>query len=103
LGNPKNWWQGGWSLVLADRGSTDIGLLFRREKNELLLFFNGGIVEGIFDGEHTKGLFGADEKRTKQLDEWKRQYAQPEFSAQKRSNQAMQPTASPCTASVSDD
>jgi hypothetical protein len=79
LGERQNWWHGGWGHLLVDDGSTDVGLLFRHQKNELVLFFCGGVVKGTFNGEETFGLF--HEKRAKTLEEWKRRYAHPELSA----------------------
>ena len=80
LGDRQNWWQGNWGHVLVDDGSTDIGLLFRHQKDELVLFFYGGLVHGTFNGEETAGLYGFNEKREKRLEEWKHRYAHPELS-----------------------
>jgi hypothetical protein len=81
LTNPRNWVQsGGWSIIYPFEPPRDVGLLFRRDQNELILFFNGGFIRGTFNGEHTEGAFSLDGKRLRKLEEWKLRYARPEIS-----------------------
>jgi hypothetical protein len=56
----------------------DVGFVFRRGKKELVLFFEVDVAEGTFDGRNIKGL--VDYKRHKQLEAWKRRYAQQELT-----------------------
>jgi hypothetical protein len=81
LGNQRNWWWGGWSLVLPDNPARDIGLLFRRDGNELVLVCDGSLVQGTFNGEGTLGLL-ANERQANKFEDWKRRYAHLELSGQ---------------------
>jgi hypothetical protein len=79
LSDRQNWWHGGWGLLTSTQPRRDIGLVFRHQENELVLFFDGTLVEGTFNGQDTNGLF--DDRRAKKLEQWKRRYARPELSA----------------------
>jgi hypothetical protein len=53
LGKERNWYQGHYSLIAIEPEPTNVGLVFRRGKNELVLFFSGeGFAEGSFNGQY---------------------------------------------------
>ena len=83
LGDKRNWDQGGGSLTIIKGGKSpsDIGLLFRRGKNELVLLYLDSWVIGTFNGEHVNGIL-EHEKQLKLLEVWKHHYAQPELAAE---------------------
>jgi len=85
LSHQNDWFQGSYGgLIMLEPERRNIGFIFRRGGDELVLFFRGGgVAEGTFNGQHTGGLL--EDERGKQLEEWKRHYARPEL-AQRRSN-----------------
>jgi hypothetical protein len=78
LGDRQNWWHGGWGLLTSTEPRKDIGLLFRQQRNELVLFFDGTLVDGTFNGQFTSGLF--DDKQAKKLEQWKCRFARTELN-----------------------
>ena len=99
LGDQRNWWQGGYGLVVEQPEPPDVGFLFRAGSSEVALFWEDYLVKGTLNGQHIQGLLDKSEE----LQRWKRRYASAELLATPRSNQTMQPTASPRTAPVFDD
>jgi len=85
LANPKSWWQGGYTLLHPGPEPPNIGLVFRRGGDEVVLFFESGFdsytgyVKGTLNGQHASGLL--EKKQSKQIQEWRRLYAQPELAA----------------------
>jgi hypothetical protein len=80
LGNEGSWWHGMYNLAVVNDGSPGIGLLFRRGRNEVLLFTSSFTdEEGTFNGQHIAGLLD-DERGRRQMEEWKHRYAQPELA-----------------------
>jgi hypothetical protein len=81
LGDTRTWWQGLYTLDVIDDGSPGIGLLFRRGRNEAVLFCSHfSDEEGTFNGEHISGLLD-DERGRRQMEDWEHRYAQPELTA----------------------
>ena len=84
LGNRLSWWQGGYSLIQTRAEPPNIGLVFRKGKDEVVLFFTSGFdsyaghVNGTLNGQHISDLL--DKKPSKQMQEWRRRYAQPELA-----------------------
>jgi hypothetical protein len=85
LGNRFSWWQGGYSLIQTREEPPNIGLVFRKGKDEVVLFFESGFdsytghVNGTLNGQHISDLL--DTKPSKQMQEWRRRYAQLELAA----------------------
>jgi hypothetical protein len=53
LGNEKNWCHCVFDLVIVEPEPPNVGLGFRRGRNELVLFFTrGGFAEGTFNGHY---------------------------------------------------
>jgi hypothetical protein len=78
LGNDASWWHGLAAIAIPEPQPTNIGLLFRSGKDELVLFFNSEAVEGKFRDIELGGLL--EDKPKKEFEEWKRHYAQPELA-----------------------
>jgi hypothetical protein len=77
LGNEKNWCQCVYDLVIVGPEPTNVGLLFRRGKNELVLFFTrGGYAEGTFNGQYIANPLNNGEK----MNDWSKRFAQAELS-----------------------
>lgn len=92
LGHRNGWFQGHYSIILvkpvgdatdAEKADTDesgdIGFVFKKGQEEVILFFSGSVGEGTVNGESTKGM--VDDKRADQLERWKKRYAKPELAA----------------------
>jgi hypothetical protein len=85
LGNRLSWWQGGYSLIRTRVEPPNIGLVFRKGRDEVVLFFTSGFdsytghVKGTLNGQHISDLL--DKKPSKQMQEWRRKYAQPELAS----------------------
>lgn len=80
LGNERNWYQGHYSLIAIEPEPTNVGFVFRRGKNELVLFFSGdGFAQGSFNGKHVADLL--ESEPGKEFVKWTRQYAQLELAA----------------------
>jgi hypothetical protein len=78
LGNDASWWHGLSAIAIPEKQATNIGLLFRSGKEELVLFFNSETVEGKFREIELGGLL--ERKPKEEFEAWKRQYAQPELA-----------------------
>jgi hypothetical protein len=91
LGKERNWYNGLYTIVEAADQPTNVGLLFRAGRDELVLFFSEMTVQGTFRGKRIAGML--EDKPRSKFDEWKRRYAQPELAVKMRSNQSMKPTA----------
>lgn len=76
LSDERNWLHGSYDLIWPRTLPTDVGLLFRQDKNEVVLFFPFG--QGTFNGENTGGALGA---AAQDFAAWKGEYAQPELAA----------------------
>jgi hypothetical protein len=79
LGYSKDWFQGGYSLLILQPPDPSVGFVFRRGNDELVLFFTDTIAEATYNGENTGGLL--DHTREKQFERWKKRYAKQELSA----------------------
>ena len=96
LTDQRNWYHGGYTMILAEPEPRNIGVLFRSGRSELVLFFSGsftssaGRVEGSFNGQHVSNMLEDD--AGKEMEEWSHRFAQPERPPPKRSNQAMERT-----------
>ena len=80
LGYRKDWWQGGYSILIADPPAPSVGFVFRQGNDELVLFFTDTIADATYNGEHTSGMI--DHSREKQFERWKKRYARQELQAQ---------------------
>jgi hypothetical protein len=76
LSHRSDWWEGAYHLVDVEP-KREIGFVFERGRNEVVLFFSGDTVEGTLNGKNTSGML--DRKRHEQFEAWKRRYAQPEL------------------------
>jgi hypothetical protein len=80
LGNERNWFHGFDDFLMLGREPRNIGLLFRRGKDEVVLFLKcDGRAEGTINGQHVENAL--KEKRRKQIDNWLQRYARPELTA----------------------
>ena len=82
----QNWYKGGYHLLVVEPEPTNMGLLFRRGQNELVLFFSAsftsssaGFVEGTINGQRTKGML--EDRPGKRMEQWTRRYARSELAA----------------------
>jgi hypothetical protein len=78
LGNEGSWWHGLAAIAIPEPQQTNIGLLFRSGKDEVVLFFNSETVEGKFREIELGGLL--EKKPKAEFEDWKRHYAQPELA-----------------------
>ena len=77
LGHEKEWFHGHDSRISVEPEPSNVGFLFRRGRDELILFGStGGRFEGPFNGQLTSGSLEDEE----QLEKWKQQFAQPEIA-----------------------
>jgi hypothetical protein len=77
LGNEKNWCHCVFDLVFVEPEPTNVGLLFRRGRNELMLFFTrGGYAEGTFNGHYIANPLNEG----KRMDDWSSRFAQTELA-----------------------
>ena len=66
---------------MIDKGERGIGLLFRRGKDEAVIFWARFTTqEGTFNGRHMIGLLD-DDRGERQMEHWVRRYAQRELAA----------------------
>jgi hypothetical protein len=85
LGNRLSWWQGGYSLISTRAEPPNIGLIFRRGRDEVVLFFASGFysytghVKGTLNGQHASDLL--DKTPSEQMQQWRRRYAQAELAS----------------------
>jgi hypothetical protein len=83
LGYQQDWFWAHDSRFSVGREPTNIGLIFRHGRDELILFFSaGGVVTGAYNGQHTSGTLDdgvKEEEANQKIENWKRRYAQPEL------------------------
>ena len=97
LTDHRNYYQGGYTMIIVEPEPRNIGVLFRRGRGELVLFFSGsftssaGLIKGTFNGQHVSAML--EDEAGKKMEQWSHRFAQPERPPPKRSNQAMQRTA----------
>lgn len=79
LGREKNWFHGGDERIVLDHSATNVGFLFRKGKDKLVLFLSiGTAVQGaINDGPHAGG--NLEDRALEAVEGWKQRYAQPEL------------------------
>lgn len=80
LSKRANWHEGHYHLSVPEP-EPDIGIVFRGNRNEVVLFFCGPLVRGTVDGKNTEGLL--DFKRQQEFEQWKRRFAQQELPSTK--------------------
>jgi hypothetical protein len=79
LSDPHNWYSG-LLTVVEGVGGRNVGVLFRIENDELVLFLDDITISASF---HGRSYYGALEARPiHQLFEWKRRYGRPELRGQ---------------------
>ena len=72
----KNWFHGFDNTISLDHVTKNVGFVFRRGTDELVLFCTfGATVEATFNGQSTGGFL----QTAQQMEEWKKRYAQPEL------------------------
>jgi hypothetical protein len=77
VGNAKNWCQCVFDLVVVEPEPTNVGLLFRRGRSELVLFFTrGGYAEGIFNGHYIANPLNDGQR----MDKWSARFAETELA-----------------------
>jgi hypothetical protein len=80
LSQERNWYQGHYSLMSVEPEPTNVGLIFRRGRSELVLFFSGeGFAEGSFNGQYVADPL--EFKPGKKFVNWSARYAQVELAA----------------------
>ena len=78
LGKEGNWFHGNDSTLSIVPIPRNVGFIFRKEKEQLVLLCRvGWKFEGTFNGEPTAGSL--EEKASDKFDQWKKQNAQPEL------------------------
>ena len=81
LGRQESWFQGFDDRISIGGEPTNVGFLFRKGKDELVLFFSsGGMMEGAFKGQRTGGSL--EDKQEQQMERWKAKYGQRELSTE---------------------
>ena len=75
LGDEKKWFHGFNDGVTTEPGPSNIGLMFRNGKKELILFFTSIAVGGTLNGQRFDGTL----EREDTIEDWKKRYAQPEL------------------------
>lgn len=94
LGYRKDWWQGGYSILMADPPAPSVGFVFRQGNDELVLFFTDTIADATYNGEHTSGML--DHSRENHFERWKKRYAKQELkTATAQTSATPSPEASP--------
>jgi hypothetical protein len=79
LSRQKNWFQGFDDRISIGDEPTNVGFVFRKGRDELVMFLSrGGMMEGAFNGSHTGGTL--EEKQQQQMDRWKAKYAEKELA-----------------------
>ena len=97
LSDHRSWYQGGYTMISARPEPRNIGVLFRRGSNELVLFFSSsftssaGLIKGAFNGQHVEEML--EDAPGRKMEQWSGRFAQPELAPTNRSNQAMERTA----------
>jgi hypothetical protein len=77
LGDDRNWYHG--LLTFGDwpEQAANVGFVFRRGKDELVLFFSEVVIYGTFRGHRLVG--DLEDKVQPQMSHWKRRYASTEL------------------------
>jgi hypothetical protein len=79
LSDPKSWSHDLETIIEPVDQSPKIGLVFRRKKDELVLFFSGGdTVHATFHGHHLAGVLEAPARN--KLEDWKQRFARRELA-----------------------
>ena len=78
LADPRNWNTGFFTILQSDNQPTNIGLLFRHQGKELVLFFQWMTIQGQFDDKTMIGML--EENGRKEIEQWKERYAQQELA-----------------------
>ena len=79
LGKESNWFHGFDNSVEAGPEPKNVGFIFRKGKDELvLLCYMRHRFEGTFNGEGTGGSL--EEKPSDELEQWKKEYAKQELA-----------------------
>jgi hypothetical protein len=79
LGEERNWCRDLYTVVLPLNQPANVGLLFRKGRDERVWFFNSDTVHGTFHGRPIEGML-EDEPKAK-MEDWKRWYAQTELAS----------------------
>ena len=80
LSKERNWYQGHYSLISLEPEPTNVGLIFRRGRSELVLFFSGdGFAKGSVKGEYVADPL--EFEPGKEFVKWSARYAQVELAA----------------------
>jgi hypothetical protein len=83
LADHRNWYQGGYHMIVAGPEPRNIGLLFRSARRELILFFSNsftsysGHVQGALNGQHVQDML--EDNPGKKMDKWTRRFAPQEL------------------------
>ena len=91
LTDHRSWYQGGYTMIIVEPEPKNVGILFRRGRTALVLFFSrsftssAGLIQGAFNGQHVEEMLEDD--AGKKMEEWSRRFAQPELATTNRSNQ----------------
>jgi hypothetical protein len=84
LTDHRNWYQGAYNLIIVEPVPRNIGLLFRRDRSELVLFFShsftssSGLIHGAFNGQHVEDML--EDTPGKKMKQWSHRFAQPELA-----------------------
>jgi hypothetical protein len=79
LSRQDSWFQGFDDRISVGDEPPNVGFLFRKGGDELvMLFCSGGMMEGVFKGQHTGGTL--EERPQQEMDRWKTKYAQRELA-----------------------
>jgi hypothetical protein len=79
LGTEKNWFEGFDNTISLDHPSGDIGFVFRKGRNEVVLLRSLGLrFEGTYNGENAGGSL--EDRAFEKFTEWKRRYAAEELA-----------------------
>ena len=90
LTDHRSYYQGGYTMIIVEPEPRNIGVLFRRGRIELVLFFSGsftssaGLIHGAFNGQHVEDML--EDNAGKKMEDWSHRFAQPEHPPPKRSN-----------------
>jgi hypothetical protein len=81
LGRACNWYVGGDDRIGIGPLPKDIGLLFRRGSDELVLFFYPGeLIDARFNGRRQPARWSPGGRSDERMGAWKAHYARPELS-----------------------
>ena len=83
IGHKRGWYYG-WDNRIDPGGPPpkDINLLFRRGRDELMLFFYPGqVIDARFNGRRQPSRWVIDIKSRESMERWEARYARPELAA----------------------